>query len=173
MAPHFAEHHHRLSNKLLTQYDGCIGVKTGYTKKCGRCLVSAAYRDGITLVAVTLSDPNDWQDHKELLNLGFSKLKSIDLDKEAKLPDTLPAIYGLKNSVKIGVRESERYHITKIENDTPKITVNLIPYVTNSVKTGDVLGEILITDDNKTKRIDIIALEDVKAKNNNFPLFAK
>ena len=53
-------------NKLLQQYDGCIGIKTGYTKKCGRCLVSAAYKDGITLIAVTLSAPDDWRNHKSL-----------------------------------------------------------------------------------------------------------
>ena len=160
-------------NKLLSQYDGCIGVKTGYTKRCGRCLVSAAYRDGITLVAVTLSDPNDWQDHKKLLDLGFSSLQSIDLKKVANIPDSLPVIYGCKDSVKICVRDSERYYITKNDSEAPKIAVNLIPYVTNSVKAGDALGEIIITEENNTKRIDIIAQEDVRAKGNKFPLFAK
>lgn len=47
-------------NKLLTTYEGCIGVKTGFTKLSGRCLVSAAERDGVTLVCVTLKAPNDW-----------------------------------------------------------------------------------------------------------------
>ena len=47
-------------NKLLDLYDGCIGVKTGYTRAAGRTLVSAARRDGQLLVTVTLSDGNDW-----------------------------------------------------------------------------------------------------------------
>ena len=59
-------------NKLLDLYDGCIGVKTGYTKAAGRTLVSAARREGQILVAVTLSDGNDWQDHMNLLDYGFS-----------------------------------------------------------------------------------------------------
>ena len=59
-------------NKLLSWYDGCIGVKTGYTKAAGRTLVSAARRDGQTLVAVTLSDGNDWLDHSALLDYGFT-----------------------------------------------------------------------------------------------------
>ena len=58
-------------NKLLSWYDGCIGVKTGYTKAAGRTLVSAARRAGQTLVAVTLSDGNDWEDHASLLDYGF------------------------------------------------------------------------------------------------------
>lgn len=49
-------------NKLLWQYEGCIGLKTGYTEKAGRTLVSAARRGGMTLIAVTLNDPDDWRD---------------------------------------------------------------------------------------------------------------
>ena len=58
-------------NKLLRLYDGCIGVKTGFTKAAGRTLVSAAQRDGMTLVCVTLSDGDDWNDHRALLDYGF------------------------------------------------------------------------------------------------------
>lgn len=58
-------------NKLLWQYEGCIGLKTGYTEKAGRTLVSAARRDGLTLICVTLSDPNDWADHAALFDYGF------------------------------------------------------------------------------------------------------
>jgi D-alanyl-D-alanine carboxypeptidase/D-alanyl-D-alanine carboxypeptidase (penicillin-binding protein 5/6) len=68
-------------NRLLKSYEGAIGVKTGFTKKSGRCLVSAANRDGATIIAVTLNAPNDWQDHKELLDLGFEKTEKIDLSK--------------------------------------------------------------------------------------------
>ena len=60
-------------NKLLGTYDGCVGVKTGFTKAAGRCLVSAAERDGLTFVAVTLNDGDDWQDHKEMLDDAFSR----------------------------------------------------------------------------------------------------
>ena len=59
-------------NKLLSRYPDCVGVKTGFTKKSGRCLVSAAERDGVLLIFVTLNDPNDWNDHTLLLDYGFS-----------------------------------------------------------------------------------------------------
>ena len=63
----------RLSNhnRLLSMYDGAIGVKTGFTRAAGRCLVSAAERNGRTIIAVTLNDPNDWNDHREMLDAGF------------------------------------------------------------------------------------------------------
>lgn len=66
-------------NKLLKSYDGCIGVKTGFTKKTGRCLVSAAERDGITLIAVTLGAPDDWRDHTAMLNYGFDVYETVRL----------------------------------------------------------------------------------------------
>ena len=61
-------------NRLLWRYDVCIGVKTGYTRHAGRILVSAAERDGRMLIAVTISDPDDWRDHTALLDYGFAVL---------------------------------------------------------------------------------------------------
>lgn len=59
-------------NKLLSQLEGCIGMKTGYTRAAGRTLVSCAEREGRRLVAVTLCDGNDWADHKALYEMGFA-----------------------------------------------------------------------------------------------------
>ena len=61
-------------NKLLWQYDGADGVKTGYTQATGRILVSSAVRDGRRLIAVTMDDGNDWADHAALLDYGFAQL---------------------------------------------------------------------------------------------------
>ena len=62
-------------NKLLSMCSGCIGVKTGFTKAAGRCLVSAAQRDGMTLICVTLNATDDWNDHCSLYDSLFKKYK--------------------------------------------------------------------------------------------------
>lgn len=62
-------------NKLLKSYEGATGVKTGYTKKSGRCLVSSAKRNGFETIAVTLNAPDDWNDHKKLLDYSFESFK--------------------------------------------------------------------------------------------------
>ena len=59
-------------NKLLRRIEGCIGMKTGYTKAAGRTLVSCVECDGRRLVAVTLKASDDWSDHEKLYELGFS-----------------------------------------------------------------------------------------------------
>ena len=60
-------------NKLLFVCEGCAGGKTGYTKAAGRCLVSACEREGQMLVCVTLSAPDDWNDHMALYDWCYSR----------------------------------------------------------------------------------------------------
>lgn len=76
-------------NRLLREYEGCIGIKTGYTDKSGRTLVSCAERDGVRLIAVTLSDRDDWKDHTAMLDHGFSLVENVRLstvEKKLSLP---------------------------------------------------------------------------------------
>ena len=68
-------------NKLLRQIEGCIGMKTGYTKAAGRTLVSCAERQGRRLVAVTLCDGNDWADHKTLYEMGFAAYETKNTEE--------------------------------------------------------------------------------------------
>lgn len=82
-------------NKLLWQYEGCVGLKTGYTEKAGRTLVSAAERDGMTLICVTLNDPNDWADHTALFDRGFAGYESRLLAKAGETLCRLPVSGGL------------------------------------------------------------------------------
>lgn len=69
----------RNHNKMLSLYDGAIGLKTGFTKNTGRCLVSAARRDGLLLIAVTLNAPDDWNDHSRMLDYGYSLYERVTL----------------------------------------------------------------------------------------------
>ncbi|BED93071.1 MAG: D-alanyl-D-alanine carboxypeptidase [Candidatus Paraimprobicoccus trichonymphae] len=59
-------------NKLLKLYKYCTGIKTGFTKLAGRCLLSSAKNDeGKELIAVTLNASDDWNDHISLFEYGF------------------------------------------------------------------------------------------------------
>ena len=110
--------------KLLTEYDGAIGVKTGYTRKSGRCLVSAAQRDGKLIIVVTLSDPNDWEDHKALLDYGMSEVECCDItykggDIEVSVVGSDISLVSLAVPKRMaGLSEEEKKYITyKIETE--------------------------------------------------------
>ncbi len=76
-------------NKLLDMYNGATGVKTGFTKASGRCLVSAAERNGISLIAVTLNAPDDWNDHKKMLDYGFENIDCMSIVKKGDVLKTI------------------------------------------------------------------------------------
>lgn len=106
----------RNKNKMLNMYDGADGVKTGYTKKAFRCLVSSATRNGQQLAVVTLNDGDDWHDHQKLLDWGF---KHYPLSSLAEARHQIPGgnlIYGT----------SFRYPLEQTELEKIKATVSLV-----------------------------------------------
>ena len=77
-------------NRLLSLYEDAVGVKTGFTKKSGRCLVSAAERNGRRLIAVTLNAPDDWNDHISMLEAGFAQYAPYPLHTAGQILRTQP-----------------------------------------------------------------------------------
>lgn len=82
-------------NKLLHRYEGCVGMKTGFTEKAGRTLVSAASRAGQTLICVTLNDGNDWNDHAKLLDYGFKTYPRRKLCEAGEVVGSVPVVGSL------------------------------------------------------------------------------
>lgn len=106
-------------NRLLHTFEDACGVKTGFTKKSGRCLVSAAERDGLLLVAVTLSAPDDWRDHTRLLTWGFEGFEGFS---PLVAPISLPVVGGTSRTAAI-VPEGEVY--LTLPRDHAPITAHL------------------------------------------------
>jgi len=99
-------------NKLLHRYEGCIGMKTGYTELAGRTLVSAAKRDGQTLVCVTLNDRNDWNDHEKLLDHGFSTYPAQLLCENGKAFGAIRVTGSLIPSVPVAAGADVRFPLS-------------------------------------------------------------
>ncbi len=109
------QRHLRNHNKLLWQLEGANGVKTGYTKAAGRILVSGAMRNGRQLIAVTLDAPNDWQDHKQLLEQGFSGFTAKTLVREGQVLGTVPVAGGDAGYVELVACEDFSYSVSVSE----------------------------------------------------------
>lgn len=95
-------------NKLLWQYEGANGVKTGYTDAAGRCLVSAAKRDGIQLIAVVLDSDYMWSDSIALLDYGFSQVRSQAYFQRGDIVRTIRVAHGKTGVIPLAVADSLR-----------------------------------------------------------------
>jgi D-alanyl-D-alanine carboxypeptidase len=92
---YYEPYHWRNKNKMLTQYEGAIGIKTGYTKEAGRCLVSAAERNGMTLVCTLLNCPTTYERTEKLLDDAFSSYKMkklLSCGQEFKVQSTIGVV---------------------------------------------------------------------------------
>lgn len=98
-------------NKMLRLYEGADGVKTGYTKKAFRCLVSSATRDGQQLAAVTLNDGDDWNDHAKMLDFGFKHFPLIEIAKQEQPVQNMDLVTG--RGFKYPLAKGEQEDITK------------------------------------------------------------
>ncbi len=146
-------------NRLLYECEGCIGVKTGFTKKSGRCLVSAAKRNGCLLIAVTLNAPNDWADHKKLYDFGFSKLipEAISFDSEIKI------VGGNKSGVSVGFSQAPLITVRNPENIKQKVYIKHFEYA--PIKKGEIVGFVRYYYDNvKIREVPIVTTEAVGMK---------
>ena len=74
-------------NKMLKEFDGANGIKTGYTKKAGRCLVSSCYRNGLELICVVLNCPPMFERSKSLLTQSFENYKNYKVVESDNIID--------------------------------------------------------------------------------------
>lgn len=149
----------RNSNKMLAMYEGCIGVKTGFTDNAGRCLVTAAERNGCTVIAVTLHAPDDWNDHRKLLDLGFSRVKPFTVQTEAFAAEVAG---GTSDTVPVSAGENPVFGLTDSESDRITVSYSMPPFVYAEIVKGDIIGYADIKlGDTVLKRIPLRADEDV------------
>lgn len=123
-------------NKLLKLYDGAIGVKTGFTKKSGRCLVSAARRDGKLAVAVTLCDPDDWRDHISLLDYGIDSIGQTSYTPQIS-HFSLPVIGSDNEDLDVFI---EPYIINTLETEKISCKIDLPRFLYAPVSRGETVG---------------------------------
>ena len=130
-------------NKLLWRYEGCTGLKTGYTDRAGRTLVSCAERDGQRLIAVTLNDPNDWADHAALFDYGFAHYRSAMLALANRTFRMLPVTGSLNRFVPVYTAADVYYPLT--EGELVKARVELPERVEAPIQGGTIAGRLLFT----------------------------
>ncbi len=146
-------------NKLLSLYPGCIGVKTGFTKKTGRCLVSAATRDHTTAICVTLNAPNDWNDHTNMLNYAFSTLSARPLVLKDMILKSIPVKCGTSKTVEL--LAAEDFYLSQADTESLsklKLDYKLPFEIQAPVSAGAQIGKLTISyDGKKLCEMDLLA----------------
>lgn len=157
-------------NKLLKTYEDCVGIKTGFTKKSGRCLVSAVKRDGKFVIAVTLSDPNDWQDHKQMLDFGLEKIKSVEI-KTQKDDYEIPIINGENETVSVNIKP---YSLSVVDDKDLSNTVNLPKFLYAPIKEGEKIGSVTYKKGEEIiEEVNLYAEKEIKQINIEESFFEK
>lgn len=131
----------RNKNKMLTMYGGADGVKTGYTKKAGRCLASSATKDDEQLAVIVLNDGNDWRDSASLLDYGFTKYNQSVRVKQGEPLAQIPVTNGTASTVAAAAIASYSYPTRSEEQSVQKVA-DLPKQLKAPIKQGQVIGHI-------------------------------
>ena len=128
----------RNHNKLLWLVDGADGVKTGYTKAAGRILVSSATRQGRRLIAVTINAPDDWSDHRQLLENGFSNYQVRQIVTKGQSLGNVELLGGEETAVDLIAAEDFSYAL--MADEEPKLIISGTGFVYAPVAQGQAAG---------------------------------
>ncbi len=125
-------------NKLLFSYDGCTGIKTGYTKKAGRCLVTSAERNGLEVVSVVINSPQMWERSKELLDYSFDEYEITEIVNKNDFNDQIYTSSAGK-TYKFEIFNDFYYPLKQSEKDDIKFLYNgkkQAEFINNATKDG-------------------------------------
>ena len=126
-------------NRLLRECEGVFGVKTGYTMAAGRTLVTACQREGLRLICVTLSDPDDWDDHKSLYAWAYGQYAWDDV--LAGVSWAVPVIGGREQSVTVA--PAQALNVLHRGEDEITVQYRLPAFVYADVRAGAEAGEAI------------------------------
>ena len=151
-------------NKILWQYDGGNGVKTGFTKAAGRCLVFSAERGGTQLVGVVLKCPGMWDEAKKLLDFGFDNYRTRRLIEAGLRVGFVAVRGGEKKGLELSAKNDILYPLSVDGTDTLRWTLESPDEVAAPVQAGTELGRLkLYCNDEMVYDTALYAAETVEA----------
>ena len=160
-------------NRLLSLYEYCTGGKTGYTMAAGRCLVSSAKKDGLTLVCVTLNDRNDWNDHIALYDYGFEKYSCYYSDDSNFYAD-IPCVGGKGDKVSITGEKDTSIVVESEDKSQIEQKIYADSFFYFFIGKNDVVGRIdYLIDGKVVSSVNLVAVDEVEIKKENKNIFTK
>ena len=164
------------TNKLIRNYKGATGLKTGSTSLALYNLSASATRDDLSLIAVVLKAPSSkirFENATKLLDYGFNTFSYKEFGKKGDVVKTVSVNKGIKDSVEAVLEEDCGTLLKKGDDKNVEQTLNLEDTVSAPIKKGQKLGEISFTLNGELlSTVNVVANEDVE-KNNLFTIMKK
>jgi len=156
-------------NRLLTEFHGADGIKTGFTGKAGHCFVGSAARDGLALISVVLGSgwgehgkQQKWVDTKRLLEYGFASYAHTEILAENAPAGKLFIERAKQDAVDIYYAEGVRAPMTEAERETVVVKLHVPEMRLAPVERGETVGTAEIYIEGALYRaVDIRAGADV------------
>ena len=152
------------TNRLVRFYEGCTGLKTGFTTSALYCLSATAEREGMELIAVVLGAPTSAQRFtaaQDLLTYGFANYTLVDVRPGQAIPPVAVSL-GTSETVQPVLGGSSRILVEKARLDQVSTDLRLTDAVEAPVEAGQKLGELVVTAGGETLRtIPLVAHEGV------------
>lgn len=150
-------------NKLLKTFEGCNGVKTGFTDAAGRCFVSSAKQEGMTVVTSVLNCPDMFEECARLMTKAYNTYSLCEIVNNYSILPDIQVEKGRSESVKLFSRQSFCYPLTNQEKLKVNIVYDLPKNLIAPVKKEEVVGKIMVyLDDQEIFKDQILTREEVK-----------
>lgn len=157
------------TNKLIRNYKGATGLKTGSTSNALYNLSASATRDNLSLIAVIMKAPTTkirFAEAEKLLDYGFSNFQYSKFSNENDILKSISVQKGVKDSIDLAYETSVGALVKKGESKNVEQTINIPEIISAPINKGDVIGNIVYTiDGNEVAKVNIIANESVEKNN--------
>ncbi len=147
-------------NKILWQYEGGNGVKTGYTKAAGKCLSFAAKRDGMQLVGVVLNCPDMFNNAIRMLDYGFANYEMVKAIGAGDVIARARVAAGIKNVLELVASEDIMIPVEKGANASIQSRVVIDEGIHAPILAGDKLGSVELYEGNKLLAVRPLVAKD-------------
>lgn len=154
------------TNRLIKQYSGAIGIKTGFTQDAGYCLSGAAERKGTKLIGVVLGCSTSkirFAEISKMFDYGFSNYESVKVAKKGQVQKALKLEKGSPSKIDVVIEDDVSVLVKKGKKNSIKTRIEMNGYVQPPLKKGQQLGELVIYQEGvETDRFPIVAGESAK-----------
>lgn len=155
----------RNKNRLLWEYEGADGVKTGFTDEAGKCLVASATRGGLHLVAVVMGSPDIWGAAAAILNYGFAKLSAATVARRGDVVRSIRVVGGDRERLPLVARDDLVVAVSPGEGERIRTRLDGLDELRAPVRAGVTYGRLVaVLDGEDVASVPLVAAQDAKAQ---------